>query len=243
MRSSVRWVGIVGVAAIGVLAPVYVPQALADVDAFRATDIQVVGLGFVSAEEVRSLAGIDGSTSVWTSLDELALRIEEHPLVLSATVERDLPDRLRIRIEERVPVGFVATPTLEPVDRDGRYLPIDPAKWTLDLPLLSPRPDAAAGEGRPTPARLRLLAGLAEAAREEWVFWSNVSEIRETPSGDVVARWGTPEVVFQLGRSTEVHRLQYGVSALAEAMGEWPDRTPVAVDLRWADQVVVRYDS
>jgi len=243
MRRSIRWFGILGVALIGVLAPVYLPQALRNVEVFRAAEIDVTGLTFVTRGEVLDLAGIQLATSVWEPLEEFEARIEEHPMVSSVTVERELPDRLIIRIVERVPVGFVAAPTLEPVDGEGRYLPLDPARWTLDLPLLTPRVDPTGEEGRPSPARLRLLATVARAIRDEGVFWHNVSEIRETESGDVVAEWGDPQVTFQLGRSTDVRRLQEGVQVLGDALARWTDRMPVAVDLRWADQVVVRFDS
>jgi len=243
MRRSVRWFGIVGVAAIGVLAPVYIPQALAGVEAFRANDVEILGLGFVSRGEILNLADIEPATSVWEPLDEFESRIEEHPMIRSVSVDRRLPDGLVIRVVERTPVGFVATPTLEPVDREGRYLPLDPARWTLDLPLLTPRIDRAGDGGRPTATRLRLLASVADAIRDEGVFWTHVSEIRETESGDVIAEWGDPQVTFQLGRSTDVRRLQEGVQALGDAMARWEERTPVAVDLRWADQVVVRFDS
>lgn len=243
MRKSVRWFGILGVALIGVLAPVYAPQALANVAVFRANEIEISGLAYVSRGEILDLAGIEPATSVWEPLGEFESRIEEHPMVRSATVERKLPDRLTIQIMERVPVGFVATPTLEPVDREGQYLPIDPARWTLDLPVLGPRVDPSREEGRPSASRLRLLATIASAIRDEGVFWTHVSEIRETESGDVIATWGDPQVTFELGRQTELRRLQEGVQALGDALAMWPDRTPVAVDLRWADQVVVRFES
>lgn len=243
MRKSVRWFGILGVALIGVLAPVYVPQALANVEVFRADEIEIAGLAYVSRGEVFDLAGIEPATSVWEPLGEFASRLEEHPMIRSATVERELPDRLNIEIVERVPVGFVATPTLEPVDREGQYLPLDPARWALDLPLLGPRVDPAGDPGRPSAPRLRVLATIASAIQDEGVFWTHVSEIRETESGDVVATWGDPQVTFQLGRRTDVRRLQEGVKALFDALAWWPDRTPVAVDLRWADQVVVRFES
>lgn len=243
MHKGLRWSGILGVAVVGVLAPVYLPQALANVEVFRANDVETSGLGYVSRAEVLELAGIVPATSVWEPLEEFERRILEHPMVRSVTVERDLPDRLVIRIVEREPVGFVATPTLEPIDREGRFLPLDPARWTLDLPFLSPRLDPAAEAGRPGPARLRMLASVAGAIRDEGVFWTHASEIRETESGDIVAEWGDPEVTFQLGRSTDVRRLQMGVEALQHALGTWKDRTPVAVDLRWAGQVVVRFKS
>ena len=46
-------------------------------------------------------------------------------------VERRLPNRLRVEIEERRPVALAATPTLEPVDGEGVRLPIDPTLYVL----------------------------------------------------------------------------------------------------------------
>lgn len=244
MRSSLRMLGIGCVAAVGVLTPIHAPRALAQLDIFLADDVDVAGVIWTDSEEILRTAGIDRSTNVWEPLDELEERIAAHPMVVSVEVKRDLPRRLVVEVEERVPVGLVPTPTLEAIDAEGRYLPIDPAGVSIDLPILLPRTDPTAEHPRPTRARIRNLARLADAMRKDAVFWSRVSEIRELDDGTVVARWGAPdEVDFQLGSEADLARLREGLAALEEEMRVFGDELPEAVDLRWTDQVVVRYGS
>lgn len=238
-----RWLGIAGVAALGVLAPTHVPKALAHVNAFRVADVNVSGLVWADRAEILAWGGIGSATNVWEPLDELATRIETHPLVISAEVRRNLPRGLAVEVRERTPVGLVPTPTLEAVDREGRYLPIDPAGTPMDLPILVPRRDPTAEDPRPGATRLKNLARLADAMREDPVFWSRISEIREMEDGTVVARWGSPDVEFQLRSEADLRRLREGLAALEDAMSRREDEVPGAVDLRWADQVVIRYGS
>jgi len=236
-----RWTAIILVVACGVLAPRYAPPLLANIDAFRAADVQVAGLRYLEREEVLRVAGITRATSVWDDLDLLADAVAGHPLVRDVSIRRELPDRVILEVVEREPVGLVATPTLEPVDRMGRYLPLDPSVLPLDLPLLVPSVGGPDAGGRPSPARLRMLAGMDPIAADEIEFWSRVSELRETDDGIVAEWWGDPEVVFQLGERTDLGRLQQGVAALKHALAQPDQRRPQMVDLRWADQVVVRY--
>jgi len=244
MHRWLRWLGIAGVAAVGVLTPIYAPRALARVDIFLAEDVDVAGVTWVNPLEILRTAGIDRSTNVWEPLDEFEERIAAHPMVLDVEVRRDLPRGLSVEIRERVPVGLVPTPTLEAIDAEGRYLPIDPSGLSIDLPILVPRDDPTAEDPRPTRARIRNLARLAETMRGHDVFWSRVSEIREMDDGTVVARWGAPDPMdFQLDPEADLPRLREGLDALEMEMRVWGDELPEAVDLRWADQVVVRYGS
>ena len=239
MPSPIRVIGVVGIVAIGVLTPTWGPELLSGVAAFRARDLVFEGRIYVPEAEVVALAGIGPTTSVWTSLEELESRLREHPLIRTVEIERELPDRLVIRLGERVPVALVPTPTLRPVDREGRYLPIDPAEWQLDLPLIEPRVEPGREKVAPRPDRLRSLAGLAAEMMGDAVFWTRVSTIREREGGGIVAEWVTPEVAFHLDPGTTLRKLQRGVRALTAELASPENGLPRAVDLRWADQVYV----
>ena len=240
-RGVVIVVATAGLAVLGLLAPTNVPRMLAGVDVFLVEDVAFDGLTWTDDADVLAAAGIDGSTNVWEPLEELETRIEAHPMVIEAEVRRHLPRGLEIRVLERVPVGLVPTPTLEPVDREGRYLPVDPARVALDLPILAPLVDPSADDPRPPTARVANLARLADAMRRDSVFGSRVSEVRERDDGTVIARWGEPDVSFELRTEADLGRLREGIDALEDAMLK--DGVPDVVDLKWAGQVVVRYDN
>jgi hypothetical protein len=240
-RSVLIVVAVGGVVVLGLLAPTHVPRMLAGVDVFLVDNVEFGGLTWTDRGDVLAAAGIDATTNVWEPLDDLEARIESHPMVISADVRRHLPRGLEVEVRERVPVGLVATPTLEPIDRDGRYLPVNPAEVSLDLPILVPRRDPDADDPRPSRARLANLARLADAMRRDEVFGSRVSEVRELEDGTVVAHWGDPDVAFELRSEADLGRLREGLVALDDAIAR--DGIPDAVDLKWAGQVVVRYDN
>lgn len=239
MRSVVRLIGFLGLVVIVALTPTWGPRLLSGIDLFGARNVDVVGATFVSEADIRALGRIDVSTSIWTPLEEMEARLVEHPLIESVAVERGLPDRLVVRIEERKPVALVPTPTLRPVDRNGDYLPLDPAEWQLDLPLIEPLVEPGDDAHYPRPARLRELARLAWEMQGDAVFWTRVSVIREVERGEFVAEWATPEVAFKLAGGTPLRRLQQGVVALSAELQSGEDALPRAVDLRWDGVVYV----
>lgn len=231
---------LLGAAIVGTLAwaSTLIPAGLARLDVFRVVETSVDGRRILSHAEVLEIAAIPAGASVWDSFDPWVERLEEHPMVDDAVIVRELPGTLRISIVEREAVALVATPMLEPVDRDGRVLPIDPARVPLDLPIIHLREDPAQ-EGRPpSAARIRPLARTAERMRAEVTFWSRLSELTEAGNGAARARWGG-DVIFTVPLDVDPYRLRDGVTALRHALDD-PDRTPLDVDLRWADQIIVR---
>jgi hypothetical protein len=233
------WLAIAGGAG---LAAAWAPDAMAELSYFRADDRTVIGSERLSQTEVLRAAAIPPHASVWDDPSEWVGRLEDHPLVLTAMIERKLPRRLIITVQERTPVALFPMPVLEPVDRDGNLLPVDPAKDVLDLPILSP---VRVGEsGAPlTRAERRLLA--LETARLQEIdpeFMARVSELSLDSEGGVIARVSDPRLDVRFTPPITPARLRQGLEALADAL----DRagfTPRLVDLRFAEQVVVRSGS
>jgi len=214
--------------------------ALAELDTFRVTDVEITGLESLGRGEVLALLAVTHGSSVWTPTDTWERRLAGHPLLKEARVRRRIPGTLLVQIVERRPVALVPTPTLEPVDGDGVRLPLDPAERRLDLPVLETG-DLPAPGARLLPARDRMLA--AEVARlmeADTAFLQMVSEVSLWDDGTIVARWSEPAVEFLLAPGAHARRLREGLAVLADAMGREPDRLPSEIDLRFADQVVVR---
>jgi hypothetical protein len=228
-----------------------VRAALAEVELFRVKDVEVEGARYVSAAEVTGALRLSPTASVWDDRAPLEARVSGHPLVSSARIGRRLPSTLVVRIDEREPVALLATPTLEPVDARGRTLPLDPARHRLDLPLLVV-PDRALGEegahesgaGEPgrVPRPVRVLAGeIARLGEAEPSFMGMVSELTWIRYDEAAARWGDPGVVIRFRPPLSPRRVREAMSVLADATARRPERAVELVDLRWADQVVVRY--
>ena len=239
-----HWSRIAGAAVLLTLLTVAgrrVPEALARVSTFRATDHEFHGLRFLTGETVLLAAGIGPEANLWDDPTPWEERLESHPLVRSAAVGRRFPGTLTITVEERTPVGLVPRPTLEPVDRDGRALPLDPSRFPLDYPIL--RPGSVGGEsGEASTVQLRELAAEAETIRQESDFWSGVSEVRPGPHGGFELFWGQPTVLFRMAKPVELRRIREGMAALQDARERADGRWPRSVDLRFANLVILGWE-
>jgi len=218
-----------------------VAVAAADLDTFRVTDVEIAGLESIKRGEVLDLLALTDESSVWTPTDTWEQRLAPHPLLKEAHVRRRIPGTLLVTVVERRPVVLVPTPTLEPVDGEGVRLPLDPGERRLDLPVLETDLRPARG-ARLLPARDRMLA--AEVARlmeADTTFLQMVSEVSLRDRETLVARWSEPRVEFLLTPGAPARRLREGLTAFADALGRDPERVPTVIDLRFADQVVVRH--
>lgn len=217
-----------------------VPEALSRMRTFRVDEVEVRGTRFLTREEVVARLGVTPESSVWTSKDVWRERLLSDPLVRDVVITRKVPNGLLVTVVERQPIALAPTPVLEPVDAEGRRLPLDPAKHRLDLPVIATDrmpPDDA----QRFPEDVRVLAAeLEHLMSADTAFLQMVSSVRWGDDETVVARWTEPRVEFLLPLGASPARLREGLSALANAMSRSPGDPPEAVDLRFADQVVVR---
>lgn len=215
----------------------FAPGLLAKVPVFRARNHEFHGLRFLNEEMVRTTAGIGPEASLWDDPTPWEEALERHPLVREAHVDRRFPSTLVVRVQERAPVGLVPTPTLAPVDAEGNLLPLDPARFPLDYPIL--RVATVSDEEGETLSgiRLRKLAGAAAVLRADAEFWSAISEVAEGTHGELLVRRGSPEVVFLFPPQVEPHRIREGMAVLEDALARSQGRAPIRVDLRFEDNV------
>ncbi|MGE0161099.1 MAG: cell division protein FtsQ/DivIB [Gemmatimonadales bacterium] len=217
-----------------------VPASLASWEAFHVEDIEVRGLRYLEEGEVVAWLGVAPGTSVWSDTDIWNERLSAHPMIKDARVTRRVPDGLLLQVTERTPIALAPTPTLEPIDAEGRRLPIDPAEFRLDLPVIHTTRRPAAG-ARLFPEDVRRLAAEVEhLMAADTAFLQRVSSVAWDGRGALVARWTEPSVAFLLPPQAPAARLREGLGALADAVAKSPGRPPAAIDLRYADQVVVR---
>ncbi len=215
-----------------------VPEALASMEAFRVQDVEVSGLRHLTRGQVLEAMDVTTETSIWESRDRWIAGLRAHPLVKDVHVRRRMPATLVVRVVERWPVALVPTPTLEPVDAEGVRLALDPAELRLDLPVVAPREPVAPGS-RLVPASTRdLLSSVGRLMEADTAFAQMVSTVEWRGPATLVARWSEPAVDFLLRPDTSPERIRDGLTVLADAAGR--GRMPREIDLRYADQVVVR---
>ena len=219
------------------LAAVWLPDALAEFDFFRVREYRVAGARLLEEEQVLAAAAIPPFVSVFDDLTPIEQRLEQHPLIRHARVTAELPKTLVVTIEERTPVGFVAGPVLEPVDRDGHILPLDPVEHRLDLPVLI----RTGGRAALSPSQLRVLAREVDRlAADDPTFLAAVSEMAIDDRGDATAVL-SGDLLLRFRPPLSQRRLRDGLTVLKDAVLRHPDKAAAVLDLRFEDQIVVGY--
>lgn len=227
------------VGALGVGAS-FVPHLLRDMDLFRVRNFRVVGARYVTRAEALAWAGVAEGASVWDDPAAWEAGLRSDPLVLDAAVERKLPHTLVFRVRERKPVALLPTPVLKPVDAAGKLLPLDPSVHRMDLPVIRP---VREGDGRRlSRAELKEVAGeMGRLAEVDPRFLASVSEVEVGRREGLVAKLMDPSVQVRFRPPLASGRLQEGLQALSDAMRRNGGSVPRSVDLRFEDQVVVRF--
>ncbi len=211
----------------------------------RATEVVVEGNRILAAKDILVLAVVPGN-SLMFELDLFAIerRVSKNPYIKSVAVHRDIPNRVRISIEERVPVAAFVLDRLYYLDADGYVLPPARSQSIFDLPVLTGLPSGGFVSGARTKNRdaLDALSILSVAQAIDGELYRNISEIHFEENKDAVfytAEFGIPVV---LGRE------QVGIN-LVKFDAFW--KSVVAkngaqqlqyIDLRFEDQVVVRWN-
>lgn len=218
------------------------PGLLARVPIFDVATIRVVGAELLEDQEVLESAQIPDTANIWHDDAPWVAALEAHPVIRRVQVRRRLPSTLVLEIEEREAVAFLATPVLEPVDADGRLLPVDPIRVRLDLPVVRLRTLAGDTAAFPTAHRVRRQVEAVQRLRDNPAFLGRLSELREEPDGSVTAFWGSsPGLEFMLRLPVDPERIETGLSVLERELARDSSQTPRYIDLRWAEQVVVGY--
>lgn len=240
MRRGTGLLVLVSATAVAAAGVTHLPDALAETELFRVSQVWVEGNRYLTEAEVLETAALPPDASIWSDLEPPASRLRAHALVEEVRIRRRPPGTLRVEIVEREPVALLPAPTLTPVDREGRTLPLAPERHPLDLPLVQP---AAEDGSRPlTSAEVRLLARELERLGElDPLVLASVSEAALGAWGDVHLRLGDPRVTLRYHPPLGAARLREGIVVLADALERDPERRPEAVDLRFADQVVVAF--
>ena len=191
---------------------------------FRVQQVEVRGTRFARPSDIAARLQVDTTFSIWSPFDSLRARVEAHPQVRAARIERRLPSTLIVTIDENLPIALVpAAAGFKAYDDSGRVLPLDPARWGVDLPVV-PRVDTAV---------FRLLGDLKAEMPE---YYARVSEAR---------RVGKDEVQLDLVDVTVRAMLDMRADRLLQLSSVEADLAKrrlkaVELDLRYHDLVIAR---
>jgi cell division protein FtsQ len=220
----------------------WAPPLLQRAETFTVERVEVSGTRLLAPQEVLSLLDLPERASVWHDPGAHEAVLTLHPVISEARVTRRLPGTLRVRIREKAPVALLDGRSLRLVTADGEVLPVSPARAPLDLPIVR----GANGAGQPDSLTTALVAELGRLAELDPAVASRISELRRGPAGELVALLADPalEVVLPAGADlARLLQLRAVLGELARQAEESTRRVPLRVDLRFQDQVVVRFSS
>jgi cell division protein FtsQ len=223
-------------------APLWGPRVLARTPWFRVQRVEVAGVHLLAPHEALAASGIRVGESVWSDPAGWEARLARHPVVAEARVTRRLPGTLRIGVREKEPVGLVEAGALRPVTARGELLPADPARVAVDLPLIR----IPLSRGGVAPRDRALLAEVERLGQLDAGLLARVSEVRWS-GRDLLLTLSAPDARVLVPAGAGTDRLRRLRAALAEVEGRLAARAdgagPVRIDLRFQDQVVVRFPS
>lgn len=211
----------------------------------RPEQVELVGNHFVGREAVLEKFVADFGRSVMRApLGERRRALEQMPWVEQASVERLLPNRIRVELTERTPIGFLRTGTdLALVDPYGVILE-RPADELFRFPVVTGLSDAQPRELREQRMRLyeqflkeieAVRPGSSAAVSEADL--SDANDLRAVLTGLAGTGGDSGAVTVHFGEGDFAAKYRM----LMEYFAQWQANTGrvESVDLRYSRQVVI----
>jgi hypothetical protein len=202
-------------------------------------EVVVDGNRYLSDEEVLAAAGLEQHVSFFdVDLDSAAASLEASTRVKRVQLERRFNGKIRVRIEERIPVAVIGGRDISEVDREGLVLPPLVAGAVADVPVI--RGLDAPRKGTVEDADFHRALDWLDALAEPGIGLSGrISEIDVQGSGEtriILDPDGTPVLLPANPGSLE------SLCALRVVLADLESRSikAVRIDCRADGMVVVR---
>ena len=216
--------------------------------AFAVATLQVEGLDRVTEASLLEAAGVHRGDNVFQRpVEEIRARVEGHPWVASATVERRLPGHIAISVVEHEPVAVLSLRGLYLVSAEGTVFKTVELGDPIDLPVVTGLDAGDFVQNRSFRTAVLLeVVGLMHDYRGAGLWRREpIGEIRVEASGGLSLRVGDDAMLVRLGRGphrTKLGRLRRILDRLdeSESRAEYVfldnDRRPDRVTVRLREE-------
>jgi hypothetical protein len=209
---------------------------------FLVREVRVVGAEVAHPGVLVAEAGLVGKRlHFWSRLDDHLDLVLRDPLIVEASFERRLPNRLTLVVVERQPVALLGLERLTPVDGAGRVLPVSAFHGGWDVPVMTidwPTEDVVL-DGRVQVGPIRwALDWLGEVELAMPTLYQEISTVELDGDGTVRLRLTRSECTVLLDQNTPFERLALVDDVLRDLAEK--GETFFQLDLRFEDQIVVR---
>ena len=145
----------------------------------QVTRIQVNGCQHLDPQAVIQQAGIPSGANILSlDLDGVRQRLTQHPWIAAAAISREIPDRIRIEIEERKPVALVKGHQFYLADQQGAcFARAAPSEHT-GLPIITGLDLGTLDSGCNLPREFTVLLENFYRETQLKLPWRLISEIR-----------------------------------------------------------------
>lgn len=207
--------------------------------------ITVRGIQTIEEEEIRNLVRLPES-ALFREADLAAIRerVEGHPYVRRAMVNRDFPASIRVSVEERKPVALLLGSRMMLLDEDRVVLPVRNNQVPDNLAVISGSfPIPQTGDTLRHKGVERALQILRASRAADEILYHLFSEVRVFDDGSLLAYTMDGGVPVLLGSAVSARTLiSLREFWLQEVVPAGADQI-LSIDLRFDGQIVTRWRS
>ncbi len=213
----------------------------------RINHIIVTGNQIVETNEILQFSHLQRGMGMYdVNLSEVQRGVLSNFFIRDVTIERDLPSTLHINVVERSPLVMVNSHDVVYLDEDGVVLPHSISRAVFDLPILSGISSTVGlkvgGTINDADVReaLRIITGAKLVSKE---LYHSISEIHLRDGGDIILYSTEGGVPIIFGHGNIANKLVRLELFWKEIVRERGSRNLQYVDLRYEDQIVVRWNN
>lgn len=209
-------------------------------------EIHTEGNRIVPSSEILALAAIPKNQRLFdVDLNQARKRIQANQFIRAVSVNRDVPDRISITVDERAPVAAIPGETMLYIDADGVILPPAHSEYIFDLPVLTgalPLSECLPGKRVTSDVLREALQIVVTAQKISDDFYRLISEVHVDPGHSIELFTSESGVPVIFGRGDVAGKMAKLEAFWKEFVSQRGAGELQYIDLRFEDQVVVRWN-
>jgi len=212
-------------------------------NAFLLQTIEVRGNRILDKEDILKNVSFKRQTRLTdVQLSVIEKRILKNPYLKTVIVYRKYPSTLEIEVEERTPIAYVAGKRVWMIDDEGVILPKLTGEKVLTLPVITHIGSFRERAGRQTdnPKLQRTVWFLSMLKALDKDLFYKVNSVDYTVQKGMIIYLTEHAFPFYFGNDLDIRQIEYMQAILGKLKQERRVANVQYVDLRFANQVVVK---
>ncbi len=205
--------------------------------------VSVSGTNYIEQDEILDLIALpEGILFEDINLGEIQQRVERHPYVRTASVNRDFPSAVRVTVRERRPSALLVSSRMAIIDEENIVMPVRRGEVLRNLTIVSgsfriPQP----GDTLRHASVNRALQIIRATKETDEVVHHLFSEIRILDDGDLVAYTADNGVPVLIGENVNAQKLVGFKEFWLQEVAPIGSDQIQSIDLRFDGQIVTRW--